>query len=107
MDYFLTFVLSISWSRGKPCVILDPGDSSPFGSIVSYSLNFAVVQNPIIFGFDGCQYLITDLVAVVPKKYPVSVLSTKFVRCVPCTFSSMWYPHTLKSYILLLVPYHW
>ena len=69
------------------CVILDPGDNYPFGSIFSYLLNFAVVQNPIIFGFDGYQYLIADLVAVIPKKYPVSVLSVRFARYVPCTAS--------------------
>ena len=68
LPWSLTFVISISWSWGKPYVILDRGDNSPFGSKVSYSLNFVVVQNLIVFGFDGYQYLIIDLVAVVPKK---------------------------------------
>ena len=102
----LNFSISISWSWGKPCVILDSEDNSPFWSKVSYSLNFVVVQNLIVFGFDGCQYFITDLVAVVPKKQPISVLSTRFVRCVPCS-ASMWYLYTLQSYIILLIPYHW
>ena len=45
---------------------LDPDDNLPAGFIVSFSLNLAVVQKPIMFGFFGLQYYITALVAVVP-----------------------------------------
>ena len=79
----LTVVNSISWSCRRLCAVLDPRDRFPDGSYVSYSLNFAVVQYPIVFGLDGYQYLSTDLVAVDPKTSPDSVLSAIFVRWVP------------------------
>ena len=75
----------------------------PIGVMIEYSLNFAIVQYPILWVALDLWKWITDRVAVVPKSYSVSVLSSMLVRNIPFN-GTMWQPQTRKSWILRRMP---